>query len=78
MVLPNLPSTPLYAEQFTGYGKNKIQFVTHLRFAGFRFHALPGAYVVRPLVIVPCLLRQPVWGVPPLATPAASDGWRRT
>ena len=27
-------------------GKNKIQFVTHLRFAGFRFHALPGAYVV--------------------------------
>ena len=46
MVLPNLPSTPQYAEQFTGYGKNKIQFVTHLRFAGFRFHALPGAYVV--------------------------------
>ena len=46
VVLPNLPSTPLYAEQFTGYGKNKIQFITHLRFAGFRFFALPGAYVV--------------------------------
>jgi hypothetical protein len=46
LVLPNLPSTPRYAEQFTGYGKNKIQLVTHLRFAGFRFHALPGAYVV--------------------------------
>ena len=29
-MLPNLPSTPLYAEQFTGYGKNKIEFVTHL------------------------------------------------
>ena len=23
-VLPNLPSTPLYAEQFTGYGKSPI------------------------------------------------------
>ena len=41
VVLPNLPSTPIYSEAFTGYGKNKIELVTHLRFAGFRFHVLP-------------------------------------
>jgi len=46
VVLPNLPTTPIYSEAFTGYGKNKIELVTHLRFAGFNFHALPGAFVV--------------------------------
>ncbi len=46
VVLPHLPSTPLYSEAFTGYGKNKIELVTHLRFAGFRFYALPGAFIV--------------------------------
>ena len=45
VVLPNLPSTPIYSEAFTGYGKNKIELVTHLRFAGFRFYALPRAFV---------------------------------
>ena len=45
VVLPNLPSTPIYSEAFTGYGKNKIELVTHLRFAGFRFYALPHAFV---------------------------------
>ena len=45
VVLPNLPTTPIYSEAFTGYGKNKIELITHLRFAGFRFHALPGAFV---------------------------------
>ena len=45
VVLPNLPTTPIYSEAFTGYGKNKIELITHLRFAGFKFHALPGAFV---------------------------------
>eukprot|EP00966_Prymnesium_polylepis_P107604 2491275-Prymnesium_polylepis.1 len=45
VVLPNQPTTPAYSEQFTGYGKNKIELVTHLRFAGFRFYALPGGFV---------------------------------
>ena len=40
-----VPSTPIYSEAFTGYGKNKIELVTHLRFAGFRFYALPHAFV---------------------------------
>ena len=46
VILPALPTTPRYSEAFTGYGKNKIELVTHLRFAGFKFFALPGAYVV--------------------------------
>lgn len=45
IVLPNQPTTPTYSEKFTGYGKNKIEIVTHLRFAGFRFYAVPGAFV---------------------------------
>ncbi|KAL3921302.1 MAG: hypothetical protein SGPRY_004951 [Prymnesium sp.] len=45
VVLPNQPTTPTYSEKFTGYGKNKIEFVTHLRFAGFQFFAVPGAFV---------------------------------
>lgn len=46
VVLPNRPSTPVYSEAFTGYGKNKIELITHLRFAGFRFYAVPGAFIV--------------------------------
>ena len=41
-----MPSTPIYSEAFTGYGKNKIELVTHLRFAGFKFYALAGAFAV--------------------------------
>jgi len=33
--------TPPYDERFTGYGKNKIQHVTHLRWAGWRFAVAP-------------------------------------
>jgi hypothetical protein len=45
VVLPKLATTPTYSEAFAGYGKNKIEVITHLRFAGFRFYALPGAFV---------------------------------
>jgi hypothetical protein len=31
-----------YEESFTGYGKNKIQFVNHLRFLAYEFRVLPG------------------------------------
>jgi hypothetical protein len=37
---------PKYAEVFTGYGRNKIQHVLHLRMRGFRFHVLPQAFLV--------------------------------
>jgi len=46
VVVPNLRSTPKFDERFLGYGKNKIQWVQHLRFSGFEFHVLPSAYVV--------------------------------
>ena len=31
-----------YDERFTGYGKNKIEHVTHLRWAGWSFGVLPN------------------------------------
>ena len=46
LVLPASPKTPLFDEMFTGYGKNKIQHVVHLRMAGFRFSVLSYAYVI--------------------------------
>lgn len=38
--------TPYYDERFVGYGKNKIQFTTHLLFAGYSFRVLPEGFVV--------------------------------
>ena len=45
-IVPRLNSTPTFDERFIGYGKNKIQWVQHLRLAGFVFHVLPRAFVV--------------------------------
>jgi len=39
--------TPLYDERFTGYGKNKIEYVTHLRYMKYSFVVLPaGEYII--------------------------------
>lgn len=46
LVLPSRDSTPLFDERFLGYGKNKIQWIQHLRLSGFSFYVLPQAFVI--------------------------------
>jgi len=46
LVLPNSNSTPSFDERFLGYGKNKIQWIQHLRLTGFSFYVLPQAFVI--------------------------------
>uniref|UniRef100_A0A7S0J5T3 Glycosyltransferase-like protein LARGE2 n=1 Tax=Calcidiscus leptoporus TaxID=127549 RepID=A0A7S0J5T3_9EUKA len=46
LVLPSRNSTPMFDERFLGYGKNKIQWIQHLRLSGFSFHVLPQAFVI--------------------------------
>jgi len=40
------PSAPYYDERFSGYGKNKIQLISHLRFLGYQFSVLPDGFLV--------------------------------
>jgi hypothetical protein len=40
------PLTPYYDERFYGYGKNKIQHISHLRFKGVPFYILPQGFVI--------------------------------
>lgn len=37
---------PRYDERFFGYGKNKIQYIHHLRFADFQFAVLPREFLI--------------------------------
>jgi len=47
VVLPWCPNhTPYYDERFYGYGKNKIQYVSHLRFLNYSFRILPEGFIV--------------------------------
>jgi len=42
-----IPISPYYDERFHGYGKNKIQQISHLRIKGYNFHVLPeGGFVL--------------------------------
>mmetsp|Transcript_55248 Transcript_55248/g.81951 ORF Transcript_55248/g.81951 Transcript_55248/m.81951 type:complete len:424 (-) Transcript_55248:239-1510(-) len=38
--------TPLYDERFYGYGKNKIEYISHLRFLNYGFRILPEGFIV--------------------------------
>jgi hypothetical protein len=40
------PLTPYYDERFYGYGKNKIQHISHLRYRGVQFSVIPQSFTV--------------------------------
>jgi Glycosyl-transferase for dystroglycan len=40
------PLSPYYDERFHGYGKNKIQHISHLRLLGYNFSVLPKDFIV--------------------------------
>ncbi|KAL3938286.1 MAG: hypothetical protein SGBAC_006768 [Bacillariaceae sp.] len=42
----SIPKAPYYDERFHGYGKNKIELVSHLRKTGFRFRILPEGFII--------------------------------
>ncbi|CAM9982163.1 unnamed protein product, partial [Discosporangium mesarthrocarpum] len=46
LVVKKSASLPQFDERFVGYGKNKIQWVNHLRYLGFRFYVMPVSFVV--------------------------------
>ncbi|KAL3925639.1 MAG: hypothetical protein SGILL_000267 [Bacillariaceae sp.] len=41
-----LPTAPYYDERFHGYGKNKIELISHLRKSGYRFRVLPEGFII--------------------------------
>jgi Glycosyl-transferase for dystroglycan len=40
------PLSPYYDERFHGYGKNKIELISHLRKSGYGFEILPEGFIV--------------------------------
>jgi len=41
-----VPVAPYYDERFYGYGKNKIEVISHLRMRGYTFQVLPHGYII--------------------------------
>ena len=40
------PVAPYFDERFHGYGKNKIEMISHLRFLGYAFSVLPMSFII--------------------------------
>ena len=40
------PLSPYYDERFHGYGKNKIEYIQHLRFLHYKFWIVPQGFVI--------------------------------
>mmetsp|Transcript_19211 Transcript_19211/g.29123 ORF Transcript_19211/g.29123 Transcript_19211/m.29123 type:complete len:518 (-) Transcript_19211:131-1684(-) len=45
-LIVNKKHAPNFNRDFQGYGKNKIEFVTHLRYLGFHFAVLPVGFII--------------------------------
>ena len=37
---------PRFDERFINYGKNKVQWIIHLRMAGYQFHLLSHSFAI--------------------------------
>jgi hypothetical protein len=44
--MKSIPQAPYYDERFHGYGKNKIELISHLRKMGYQFSILPEGFIV--------------------------------
>jgi len=40
------PASPYFDERFHGYGKNKVQYMSHLRKDGHQFAVLPEGFLI--------------------------------
>lgn len=40
------PSLPRFDERFVDYGKNKVQFVSHLRMLGYKYYVLSQSFAI--------------------------------
>lgn len=38
--------TPRFDERFVNYGKNKVQWITHLRLLGYQFYVLSQSFAI--------------------------------
>ena len=39
-------SLPRFDERFVNYGKNKVQWITHLRLLGYKFYVLSQSFAI--------------------------------
>ena len=46
LVLKYTSELPLFDERFVNYGYNKVQWVTNLRYVGFRFYVLGTDFAI--------------------------------
>lgn len=46
LLVQKMDSLPLYDERFVGYGWNKVQWIEHLRYIGYRFYVFNNGFII--------------------------------
>lgn len=46
MMVRKVPHLPLFDERFVDYGKNKVQWIIHLRMIGYKYHVLSQSFAI--------------------------------